>query len=319
VTIAPEPDYPKLLQVKGPIEQEALEKRGMAMPDENKEPNPVLPESKSPTTPQPGQSGDAGASASESATQGPAGKSEAAAAPSAAPPAKPEAVAKAPETAKSEVATKPAATAATGETPAVPVATVASGEKPAAPAMPAAAKPVAKPAPKPEGPKPEPWDSYLSRRLRSQYGSGIREASTYLGQKYLVVDSTLLYEILLSMKKDELFDYCVDITAVHYPKREAQFDILYVLYSFHHNERVRIKTYIKDGESLRTAVGIWETANWLEREVYDMFGIVFDGHPDLKRILLPDGWKGHPLRKDYPILQQDQEWVQINLGIESGQ
>ncbi len=63
-----------------------------------------------------------------------------------------------------------------------------------------------------------------------------------------------------------------------------------------------MKTQIKDGESLRTAVEIWETANWLEREVYDMFGITFDGHPDLKRILLPDGWKGYPLRKDYPIL-----------------
>ena len=95
--------------------------------------------------------------------------------------------------------------------------------------------------------------------------------------------------------------------------------LVYVLYSFHHNERVRVKTQIKENESLRTAVEIWPTANWLEREVYDMFGIVFDGHPDLKRILLPDGWKGYPLRKDYPILQQDQEWVQINLGIESGQ
>ncbi len=133
------------------------------------------------------------------------------------------------------------------------------------------------------------------------------------------MDSSLVYEILLRMRHDELFDYCVDITAVHYPKREAQFDIVYILYSFHHNERVRIKTQIKDGEHLRTAVTIWETANWLEREVFDMFGIVFDGHPDLKRILMPDGWKGHPLRKDYPILQQDQEWVKINLGIESGQ
>ena len=191
--------------------------------------------------------------------------------------------------------------------------------KPAAPAAAKPAAPAAKPAPKPEGPKPEPWESDLVTRLRSQYGSGIKEASTYVGQKYFVVDSSILYEILLRMRDDELFDYCVDITAVHYPKREAQFDIVYILYSFPHNERVRVKTQIKDGDSLRTAVGIWATANWLEREVYDMFGITFDGHPDLKRILLPDGWKGHPLRKDYPILQQDQEWVQINLGIESGQ
>ena len=208
--------------------------------------------------------------------------------------------------------------------PAEPAATSApatTGDKPAPP--PAAAKPAApaaaKPAPKPEGPKPDPWESELVTRLRRQYGSGITEASTYVGQKYLVVDSAILYEILLLMRDDELFDYCVDITAVHYPKREAQFDIVYVLYSFHHNERVRVKTQIKEGESLRTAVEIWPTANWLEREVYDMFGIVFDGHPDLKRILLPDGWKGYPLRKDYPILQQDKEWVQINLGIESGQ
>src|SRR5271166_2220910 len=190
----------------------------------------------------------------------------------------------------------------------------------AKPDAPVAAKPAEPTAPaKPEGPKPEPWESELVTRLRRQYGSGITEASTYVGQKYLVVDSAILYEILLLMRDDELFDYCVDITAVHYPKREAQFDIVYVLYSFHRNERVRVKTQIKENESLRTAVGIWETANWLEREVYDMFGIVFDGHPDLKRILLPDGWKGYPLRKDYPILQQDQEWVHINLGIESGQ
>src|SRR5271166_4858616 len=262
------------------------------MPDETKGPNPV--------SPPPG--GDAP----------PAAKPAEAAAPQSDTPvaAKPAEAAKPPAPAAAE---KPAAAApATGEKPA-PAAKPAAADaaKPAAPA--------AKPAPKPEGPKPEPWDSDLVSRLRSQYGSGIKEANTYLGQKYVVVDSSILYEILLLMRDDELFDYCVDITAVHYPKREAQFDILYVLYSFHHNERVRVKTQIKEGESVRTAVEIWPTANWLEREVYDMFGIVFDDHPDLKRILLPDGWKGYPLRKDYPILQQDQEWVQINLGIESGQ
>ena len=155
-------------------------------------------------------------------------------------------------------------------------------------------------------------------KLTSTYGSGL-EPLTYLGQNYMVVDRSLIPEILQILRNEEQFDYCVDITAVHYPKREKQFDVIWVLYSFARNERIRVKTQILDGESLPSSVPIWAAANWLEREVFDMFGIKFDGHPDMKRILLPDGWKGHPLRKDYSILQQDDEWVQINLGIESGQ
>ena len=155
-------------------------------------------------------------------------------------------------------------------------------------------------------------------RLKQQYGSGI-EALSYLGQNYMVVDRSLIPDLLRILRDDDHFDYCVDITAVHYPKREKQFDVIWVLYSHASNERIRVKTLIADGETLPSSVSIWTTANWLEREVFDMFGIKFLGHPDLKRILLPDGWKGHPLRKDYGILQQDDEWVQINLGIESGQ
>lgn len=155
-------------------------------------------------------------------------------------------------------------------------------------------------------------------KFKGMYGSGI-ESLTYAGQNYMVVDRSLIPEILHVLRTEEQFDYCVDITAVHYPKREKQFDVLWVLYSFARNERIRVSTRILDGESLPSSVPIWPTANWLEREVFDMFGIKFDGHPDLKRILLPEGWKGHPLRKDYGILQQDNEWVQINLGIESGQ
>ena len=155
-------------------------------------------------------------------------------------------------------------------------------------------------------------------KLRSSYGSGI-EPLTYAGQNYMVVDRSLIPEILQVLRNQEQFDYCVDITAVHYPKREKQFDVLWILYSYARNQRIRVTTQIGDGESIPSSVPIWTGANWLEREVYDMFGIKFDGHPDMKRILLPDGWKGHPLRKDYGILQQDNEWVQINLGIESGQ
>src|SRR5208282_5786252 len=186
---------------------------------------------------------------------------------------------------------------------------------PASPASPAAGHPAP---PKPTGPVPTPWDSPMVAKFKREYGSGVAPL-TYLGQNYMVVDRSLIPEILQVLHNDEQFDYCVDITAVHYPKREKQFDVIWVLYSYPRNERIRVKTQILDGESLPSSVPIWATANWLEREVYDMFGIKFDGHPDLKRILLPDGWKGHPLRKDYDILQQDNEWVQINLGIESGQ
>jgi NADH-quinone oxidoreductase subunit C len=163
-----------------------------------------------------------------------------------------------------------------------------------------------------------PWNPPMVEKYRCQYGSGL-DAQTYLGQNYLTVDRSLVPDILRLLRDEEQFDYCVDITAVHYPKRESQFDVVWVLYSFPRNERVRVKTQIADGASIPSSVSIWPTANWLEREVFDMFGITFDGHPDLKRILLPDGWKGYPLRKDYSILQQDKEWVQSNLGIESGQ
>jgi NADH-quinone oxidoreductase subunit C len=156
-------------------------------------------------------------------------------------------------------------------------------------------------------------------RLRAQHGSGLRQTVTYLGQKYIVADSSLIPEMLQVLRDQEQFDYCVDITAVHYPEREKQFEVVWILYSFPHNERIRVKASYSEVESVPSAVPIWPAANWLEREVYDMFGIRFEGHPDLKRILLPDDWKGHPLRKDYGIIQQDQEWVRINLGIESGQ
>jgi NADH-quinone oxidoreductase subunit C len=210
---------------------------------------------------------------------------------------------------------------ATPPKPAPPAASVPSAEaKPAAqaakPAAPAAAGHPAPP--KPAGPAPTPWDSPMVAKFKQCYGSGITPL-THLGQNYMEVDRSLIPDILRLLRDDEQFDYCVDITAVHYPKREKPFDVVWVLYSYARNERIRVKTQIVDGESIASSVPIWATANWLEREVFDMFGIKFDGHPDMKRILLPDGWKGHPLRKDYGIIQQDNEWVQINLGIESGQ
>ncbi|ABF40290.1 NADH dehydrogenase subunit C [Candidatus Koribacter versatilis Ellin345] len=206
----------------------------------------------------------------------------------------------------------------------VPKAVVAAPtpEKPAAaapakPAAPAAAKPPAPPAP--PKPAPKPWESEFVASLKRQYGSGIREASIYLKDQYLVVDKGIAFEILKRMREDEGFDYCVDVTALHWPKREEQFDMVYILYSFAKNERVRVEVPIKDGDKVRSVYSLWPTADWLEREVFDMFGIEFTEHPGLKRILLPDEWTGFPLRKDYGIRQQDQQWVNKFVGIESGQ
>jgi NADH-quinone oxidoreductase subunit C len=200
----------------------------------------------------------------------------------------------------------------------MPEETKSPATQPSGEPKPAAAHTPAAPA-KPAGPAPIPWDSPMVATLKGQYGSGIREVVSYLGQNYMVVEPSIVSELLQILRDREQFDYCVDVTAVHYPEREKQFDLIWILYSFARNERIRVKTMIADGETAPSVVSIWATANWLEREVFDMFGIRFDGHPDLKRILLPDGWKGHPLRKDYGIIQQDQEWVQANLGIESGQ
>ena len=173
---------------------------------------------------------------------------------------------------------------------------------------------------KPAGPAVESWESDMVAGVRQQFGSGVREASTYLGQNYFVVGADVIEDVLLMLRDEAQFDYCVDLTAVHYPERQGQeFEVVYILYSFPRNERIRVKTAIAEGESIPSAVPLWPAVNWLERECFDMFGIRFEGHPDLRRILLPEEWKGHPLRKDYSILQQDNEWVQINLGIESGQ
>ena len=200
-----------------------------------------------------------------------------------------------------------------GEAAAPPVKPAAAAPKPAAP-KPAAA------APKPPAiMAATPWDSDLSREIKERFGDRIGETSTYLGQNFVVVKPDSVIAVIEYLKLEADFDYLVDVTAVDWPKRAERFDVVYIIYSFARNERVRIKTYIADGYKPETAVGVHLTANWLEREVFDMFGIEFDGHPDMRRLLLPEEWQGYPLRKDYGILQQDDRWVQENLNIESGQ
>jgi NADH-quinone oxidoreductase subunit C len=196
--------------------------------------------------------------------------------------------------------------------------------KPAAPAAPAAAKPAAPAAAKPAAPAapkiaPVALENDLVKRYRARFAEAVREAWLDRNQAILVVGVENLLEIAIHSRDEEQFGLLTDLTAVDWPKREKRFDLVLNLYSFEKNERLRIKAHVGEGQNAPSVESVWPTANWLEREVYDMFGIVFDGHPNLKRLLLPEEWQGFPLRKDYDILQQDQAWVRENLGIESGQ
>ena len=96
------------------------------------------------------------------------------------------------------------------------------------------------------------------------------------------------------------FSTLVDITAVDYPQREARFDVVYHLLSMYQNQRVRLKVAVRDGDMVTSITGVHPSANWFEREVFDMFDIIFSGHPDLRRILTDYGFRGYPLRKDFP-------------------
>jgi len=164
------------------------------------------------------------------------------------------------------------------------------------------------------------WESELARELSEKFAEGVVECATYLDQNFVVVRPEATIPVLEWLKRERDFDTIVDVTVVDYPKREtARFDLIYIVYSHSRNERIRVKTLLADGYEPATSVAVYAGANWLEREIFDMFGIRFAGHPDLRRILLPDGWRGFPLRKDTSILAMDQQWVQDNLGIESGQ
>lgn len=200
--------------------------------------------------------------------------------------------------------------------PAAPEAAKPEAPKPGEEKKPAVAAPP-KPPPKPAAPAPEPLENEQVRRLRTRFGESIGEATLDRKQAIVVVGRDRLADVCRYLKEEEKFDFLTDLTAVDWLARTPRFDVILNLYSFSRNERLRLKVPADD--TCPSVTGFWSTANWLERECFDMFGLVFEGHPELKRILLPDEWKGHPLRKDHDILKQDTDWVRENLGIESGQ
>jgi len=193
-------------------------------------------------------------------------------------------------------------------------ARVAAAKEAAQQAAPAAPKPPVKK--KGEGPKPVDASNHpLVKRLKSKFGDGVLEATEFLGQLSIRIQRPRIVEVCNALKIDSQtpFDYLSDLTCVHYPdNREAPLEVVYNLYSIPKNERVRLKVNT-NGEGVESVTSVWPTADWLEREVYDLFGVVFHNHPDLRRILLPPDWDGHPLRKDYPLEFVENRWTEEHL------
>lgn len=145
--------------------------------------------------------------------------------------------------------------------------------------------------------------------LRERFGDGVVETHAHRGDRTAVVTRASVTDVLRRCRDDDQleFDVLMDLTAVdysRYPGREdgPRFEVIYHLYSIRHNHRLRVKVRVDEDDAVvPTAVGLWPIADWFEREVWDMFGIRFRGHPNLRRLLLYEEFVGHPLRKDYPI------------------
>jgi NADH-quinone oxidoreductase subunit C len=205
----------------------------------------------------------------------------------------------------------------------VAAAKQAAGDKPA-PAQPgasgaasAAGPPKAPVKKKEEGPKPTDAASHpIVKRLREHLKDAVLEASEFLGQLSIRIAPQRIVEVCDTLKRDNKtpFNYLSDLTCVHFPDQEdAPFEVVYNLYSIPANERVRLKVSVSDTEGVESVTGVWPTANWMEREVYDLFGVRFNNHPDLRRLLLPEDWEGHPFRKEYPLEFMENNWTAKHL------
>ncbi len=169
---------------------------------------------------------------------------------------------------------------------------------------------------KDEGPKPVDAANHpLVKKLKEKFGDAVLEASEFLGQLSIAIARERIVEACSALRDDDEtpFNYLSDLTCVHYPdNRSAPFQVVYNLYSISKNERVRLNVDT-NGAGVESVTSIWPSADWPEREVYDLFGVVFHNHPDLRRILLPPDWDGHPLRKDYPLEFIENRWTENHL------
>ena len=143
----------------------------------------------------------------------------------------------------------------------------------------------------------------LEKKVNSELTTKIKSSKINHHQLYLNIDSDDLLEVILFLKNNDetRFRQLIDITAVDYPEKDQRFKLVYLLLSHEFNQRIIIDFYINENEVVSTLTSIFPAANWMEREVFDMYGVKFKDHPDLRRILTDYGFEGHPLRKDFPL------------------
>ena len=165
----------------------------------------------------------------------------------------------------------------------------------------------------------------IREAVEQAHSGSVLEGREFRTETTLIIRADAIRDVCTYLRDDAgwRFNLLADIAGVDWPERERRFDVVYNLYSIVHNHRLRLKVQVGLDESIPSVVPVWSTANWLEREVFDMFGVPFDGHPDLRRILMPDDWEGHPLRKDFPLsyelpqfthnLSERPEWLEEGL------
>ncbi|MDF2115254.1 NADH-quinone oxidoreductase subunit C [Roseiarcaceae bacterium H3SJ34-1] len=143
----------------------------------------------------------------------------------------------------------------------------------------------------------------LGDSIAAALPGAVERAYVDFGELNIVAEASRIVEVLTHLRDapDCLFVNLTDITAVDYPSREKRFDIVYHALSPRHNHRIRVKAAVAEDEAIASAIPVWPAANWFERETYDMYGVLFADHPDLRRLLTDYGFEGHPLRKDFPM------------------
>jgi NADH-quinone oxidoreductase subunit C len=141
------------------------------------------------------------------------------------------------------------------------------------------------------------------KRLKEKFPNSILEVTTFRGEVTVTVSKGEVFEICKFLHSDPDLQYhlLTDLCGLDFFPETPRFGVVYLLYSVKKNLRLRVKTKVGDRESISSVESIWKIANWYEREAYDLFGITFENHPDLRRIMLWDGYEGHPLRKDFPV------------------